>query len=109
MRRRRLAAIGNPFYVLLVFGGILFFITACAYAVMTFRGRLPTAGAAEQHPLLVFLDQHGALLLGCEIGLLAVFTCAAMATDSYWIRRTQAGDEHPATSPPGPDSSKTSR
>jgi hypothetical protein len=87
--RRRQAAIANPFYALLVVAGIAFVVTACAYGVMAFRAVSPHAPAAgaDHHPLLKFLDSHGAQLLIAEIAILAVATFAAIGTDDYWTRR----------------------
>lgn len=99
----------NPFYVLLVLFGLVFFVTACAYGVMAFRavshashkgfgGSSISGGKMESTPagptistepsqLMEFLDQHGMELLGIELVLLALATFAAMGTDSYWTRR----------------------
>ena len=56
----------NPFYSLLLIAGIAFAITATAYGVMAFRereaGGLPAPSAAHgtaEHPLMMWLNQHG--------------------------------------------------
>ena len=80
----------NPFYVLLVLLGVVFFVTACAYGVMAFKAARPAAGSHEApHALLQFLDRHGVILLIAEVGLLAVACFGAMATDRYWVRRAE--------------------
>jgi hypothetical protein len=92
----------NPFYPLLVVAGTAFCITACAYGLMAMRSLRPhqagpaaKAGAAQveprgPHPLMTFLERHGTSLLLSELGLLAVFSFAAMGTDGYWTRRAEA-------------------
>ncbi len=84
----------NPFYPLLVLAGVAFALTACAYGVMALKAMSPDV-ADEKHPLMVFLDQHGMLLLGGELALLGVTCVLAMATDGYWSRR--------GADPPPPD------
>lgn len=82
----------NPFYVLLVLTGIVFCITCCAYGVMTVRG-LHNATATVDSPgvrMMEWLDTNGFRLLLIELGVLAVFTFAAIATDEYWTKREQA-------------------
>lgn len=79
----------NPFYAVLVVAGVAFTITACAYGVMTVRGmRGATEPAASG--LISFLERHGFRLLMIELGVLAIATVLAMATDDYWTRRGQA-------------------
>ena len=87
----------NPCYVLVVVFGIAFALTACAYSVMTLKAvRPPSATAASTGgaALLKFLDRRGGQLMACELGLLAVATAGAIATDRYWMRR--ACDEYQA-------------
>jgi hypothetical protein len=82
----------NPFYVVLVVAGVLFFVTAATYAVMTLRGdRLgrQAPGVAEAGGLMQFMDERGGQLLAGELVLLAVCTGAAMASDGYWRRRNE--------------------
>jgi len=83
----------NPFYVLLVVIGIAFTVTASAYFVMTLRGtnasRLlgegsPTDPLNTKSALVDFMDRDGAKLLTAELVLLALATCGAMGTDSWW-------------------------
>jgi hypothetical protein len=87
----------NPFYVLLVIAGMSFAITATAYVVLAFREARPIAtadstGISNQvHPLMVWMSRHGEAALLAELGFLAVFTFAAIGTDSYWQRRTRSG------------------
>ena len=81
----------NPFYALLIVVGIAFSISACAYGVMSLRAMRGGLGlaAGNRHPLLEFLDAHGGVLLAVELGLLAVFTVGAIATDDFWTRRAE--------------------
>lgn len=76
----------NPFYAVLVVIGIAFSVTACAYMVMTVRGLKP-ADPAQASGLITFLERHGFTLLMVELGVLALATVLAMATDDYWTRR----------------------
>lgn len=95
MPRSRKSA--NPFYVLLIIAGLSFAMTATVYVVMAFReahaheesvaGRAPAAAAGDEHPLMVWMRQHGNTALLTELGLLAICTFAAIGTDSYWQRR----------------------
>jgi hypothetical protein len=80
----------NPFYSLLLAAGIIFALTAISYGVMAFREARPPAAdvpAAGPHPLMVWMSEHGEKALLAELGFLAVFTFAAIGTDSYWQRR----------------------
>lgn len=77
----------NPFYILLVIVGLVFAITAFAYGVMAFAA-MKQAPTAESR-LFEFLDEHGVLLMGGELGLLGLFTFAAMGTDEFWRRRAE--------------------
>jgi hypothetical protein len=80
----------NPFYVLLLAVGVLFFVTASTYFVMTLRGdrlgRQPQS-VAQTSGLIQFMDRRGGQLLAGELLLLGVCTAAAMASDGYWSRR----------------------
>jgi len=86
---------GNPFYALLVIAGVAFVITACAYGVMAFRQARPDSQpiAESDTSLLGIMDRHGTLILGGQIGLLAVLTMGAMGTDEYWEKRAQRKNE----------------
>jgi len=80
----------NPFYILLVLAGVVFFITACAYGTMALREfRPPAEENDEPSELLTFLNERGAMLLGIEIGVLAVATFAAMAYDQRLSRQEE--------------------
>jgi len=100
---RRNQKFANPFYGLLLVAGIAFALTATAYVVLAYRdARQPAAANVElqaredPHPLLAWMSHHGETALITELGLLAVFTFAAIATDDYWQRRTPASDtRHP--------------
>ncbi|HTN76609.1 MAG TPA: hypothetical protein VL096_15220 [Pirellulaceae bacterium] len=85
----------NPFYVILVVLGVVFAITACAYGVMTVKmstaqGISESAGAG----LIALMNTHGLMILLVELGLLAVATFAAMATDDYWQKRDAQEPPH---------------
>ena len=82
----------NPFYVILVLVGIVFFVTAFAYGVMAFRAdRLGRAAQINQTPtgLMAYLDEHGGQLLTWELLALGAATIAAIGSDSYWSRRQE--------------------
>jgi hypothetical protein len=83
----------NPFYGLLLVAGIAFLVTATAYGVMAFRDR-GTAEASsaptDEHPLMTWMSQHGDAALLTELGILAVCTFGAIATDDYWQRRSKS-------------------
>jgi hypothetical protein len=83
-------AIHNPFYILLAIVGVAFVFTAVAYGIMAFQMTdLPAAGDPDHraHPLMLWMQSHGNTALLGELGVLAVLTCAAIGTDSYWQRR----------------------
>jgi hypothetical protein len=79
----------NPFYVLLVLVGVVFFVTAFAYGAMTYLAIQPGAPGreAEKHELWGFLDRHGMQLMGAELAVLAGATFGAMWLDGYRMRR----------------------
>jgi hypothetical protein len=82
----------NPFYVVLLLVGVLFFVTATAYFVMMLRGDRIGRQTHEVAPagrVMQFLDEHGGKLLAGELVLLGVCTAAAIASDGYWTRRQQ--------------------
>ena len=80
----------NPFYVLLVFAGTLFLVTALAYGVMTVRLSKPGGGSADSNPALMqLMREHGGKILLIEIAALGVLTVAAIGTDDFWERRAQ--------------------
>jgi hypothetical protein len=92
----------NPFYPLLMVVGAVFAITSCAYGVMTVNLLNPAQvmGGAPQEGLVAFLDKHGVTLLMSQLGVLAVLTFAAMATDDYWTRRASRSPTHEQTETP---------
>jgi hypothetical protein len=86
----------NPFYGLLLAAGIIFAITAVCYGVMAFHEVRPlvaapddAAAAQDDHPLFVWMRQHGEAALMIELGFLAAFTFGAIGTDDYWQRRAK--------------------
>ena len=89
----------NPFYGLLLAAGLVFALTAISYGVMAFREARPPAGAEDlvaeksEHPLMMWMSRHGDTALLTELGILAVFTFAAIGTDSYWQNRTRAQND----------------
>ena len=80
----------NPFYALLLTVGVLFLLTATSYGVLAFRDVQGQSAAASGSGLMQVLDRHGAVLLLSELGLLILASLAAMATDGYWTKRTEA-------------------
>ena len=108
----------NPFYVVLLVVGLVFVLTACSYFVMTLQAREASYGrslpprdnmpesnmpesrdaSAQSTDFADFMDQYGFTLLMVELGLLAAATFAAIGTDEYWMRRSQAEERtQPAT------------
>jgi hypothetical protein len=78
----------NPLYPVVVLSGVAFTLTACAYGVLMVRTQNPrNAGAVDASPLMVFLDNHGFMVLMVELAVLTVASVAAMATDDYWTAR----------------------
>jgi hypothetical protein len=88
MAKRRSAA--NPFYALVAVAGVLFFITACSYGLMTLRadhqGRV-LESRDTQGSLLDLVEFHGVKLLAGELLLLATATVAAVSLDQFRSRR----------------------
>ena len=79
----------NPFYIVLVVVGIVFFVTASTYFVMTMRADRFGRDARTAQPanaLMRFMDEHGGKLLTGELLLLGICTIAAIASDGYWAR-----------------------
>jgi hypothetical protein len=82
---------------MLVVVGSVFVVTACAYGVMAVQGaNLMTrpAGAStgprKGAELMDLMDEHGLLIMGVEIGILAVAMIGAIFTDGFWQRRADA-------------------
>lgn len=88
---KRSEKFANPFYGLLLVAGIAFALTATAYGVMAFRDRDTVEANLsvddEEHPLMLWMSEHGTPLLLGELAFLAVFTIGAIATDEFWQRR----------------------
>jgi len=98
----------NPFYILLVLLGIVFLVTACAYGVMAYRAISPAlARQADVHPLTEFLDEHGMVLLGVELVLLALASFAAMGLDRW--RDLRKPDDTPRRTAPSANSQPGSK
>jgi hypothetical protein len=79
----------NPFYVLLIPAGVVFVVTAFAYGFMAFQAVNAVraeAGRHAGHPLFQWLRAYGDATLLVELGVLAVLTVGAIATDHFWDR-----------------------
>lgn len=85
----------NPFYILLVVLGIVFFITACAYGTMAYRAISPDKAEQSSHELMAFLDRNGMQLMGLELALLAGATFGAMWLDQFRARRQKPASRGP--------------
>jgi hypothetical protein len=98
----------NPFYVLLVFVGIVFLVTACAYGVMAYRAISPQVARQEKpHPLTAFLDEHGVELMGGELAFLAAASFAAMGLDRWRdLRRPKESPPRGGEAPNSPHAPK---
>jgi hypothetical protein len=86
----------NPFYTLLIPVGMAFVITAFAYGFMAFvEVNATNSEAREQtrHPLSIWLNEHGTNLVLCELGVMAVLTVGAIATDHWWMNEATAHKE----------------
>ncbi len=83
----------NPFYALLVLVGISFVVTAAAFYVMTLRATAVSSLPTAEHPLMLWMDEHGITALLVELALLAVCTFGAIGTDEYWQRRAARSDD----------------
>jgi hypothetical protein len=70
----------NPFHGLVAALGILFVITACAYATMLYRS---IHLAAQAEGLMALLDRHGMSLLAAELTALGAATFAAIWLDRF--------------------------
>lgn len=75
----------NPFYVALLPVGVLFALTACAYAAMAVRALDVQRG--EPSGLMRLLAERGLAILVVELAVLGVLCLAAIASDGYWERR----------------------
>ncbi len=73
----------NPFYIALLIAGTAFAVTACAYAMMIVV-KQRDRGAGPSHPLVELMQDKGLIILLVELGLLTVFTFAAIGTDDWW-------------------------
>jgi hypothetical protein len=78
----------NPFYVALLPVGVLFAVTACAYAAMAVRALDVRRG--EPSRLMTFLAEYGLAMLVAELVVLGVLCLAAIGSDGYWERRFAA-------------------
>jgi hypothetical protein len=74
----------NPFYIALVLVGVVFFITACAYGVMTFRSLRDEdfEAVTRASGLMHWMRYYGGRILTGELVALAAATFGAMAYDS---------------------------
>jgi hypothetical protein len=81
---------GNPFYLLAIFFGLAFTITACGFGVLMVKsihaGALPSAGQPG-FALMDLLDRHGMAILIGELVALAVVTVGAIRLDHVRDRR----------------------
>lgn len=85
----------NPFYVLLIPAGAVFCLTAFAYGLMAFQAVNAGRSVAEKtadHPLWLWLGEHGSMAVMIEMAVLAVLTIGAIGTDSWWTRSSDSED-----------------
>jgi hypothetical protein len=76
----------NPFYAVLLFVGLAFALTCCAYTVMSFRQLDPHA--IDEPGMVALMKDHGLTIMLGELGLLGVLTFAAIGTDDFWMKRS---------------------
>jgi len=99
----------NPFYVLLMFVGVAFTLTACSYGVMVLRQASPErfedplVDEPPEGSLMYVMDKHGFTILMLELAMLALLTCAAILTDDYWEPNEPAEPESSDDSSASPD------
>jgi hypothetical protein len=79
----------NPFYAGLVLLGAAFTVTACAYAVMTYRALDVRLDDGSDSGFMSTLDQYGAAILAIEVLLLGVATLGAIGLDQYRLNRAE--------------------
>jgi hypothetical protein len=95
----------NPFYFLLLLAGLLFVITALAYAVIPVLEQKAT-DAGEPPPPSAFRDAlraEGGRWLLAELGVLLVFGIASMALDRLRaLQKEQSGGTIVPTRPDEP-------
>jgi hypothetical protein len=98
----------NPFHVLVAALGILFVITACAYATMLYRSIHPAVAADQEGGLMVLLDRHGMSLLAAELAALGAATFGAIWLDRFRALAQQRGkaDDFGPDSPDGADAER---
>jgi len=96
----RKSRLKNPFYPLLVVVGLAFAITACGFAVMMVRDMSPSAEMESDGggAMIQFFQDHGFTALMIELGVLALATFAAIATEEFWTDQADV----PAMTPPTP-------
>lgn len=97
----------NWFYIPLLASGVVFFLTACAYGVMVYRGTrtdLLLAGETAPGGLLTFLDERGMQLMGIELAVLALATIGTIGLDRWRWNRGQNSAASPGESTDTPAS-----
>ncbi len=95
----------NPFYPVLVLAGMAFAITACGFALMMVRG-INSSGELDPETatgFIPFLQEYGFTALMIELGVLALATVAAIATDEMWSDRVDQPQHRPAAETPATD------
>lgn len=100
----------NPFYVAVAVIGAAFaatvgaFFLAATWDAIPPEGRVGVAGSgASFWPRIVsVLDRHGPLILGVQVGLLAIASFAAMASDRRALSTEKARDAAASDRPAPP-------
>lgn len=90
----------NPWSIPLVLAGLVFTLTASAYAVMAVRQLDADHVSREAEPsprLIELLDRYGARLMLAELAVLAALVAAAIGTDRWHSGEPQP----PPDNPPG--------
>ena len=78
-------------------------VTACAYFVMTLKGRDVGYGSQEDpssQRFVELVDRYGFTALMVELGVLAGATFAVIATDEYWERRARLEEQEESNDEP---------
>jgi hypothetical protein len=99
----------NPLYLLLLVAGVIFVVTACAYAIIPLleqkaidQGELPPPSAFRDA-----LRRDGWLWLLCEVAVLIVLSIASMVVDR--LRPLQKPHDRDLITPDKPSDPSSSR
>lgn len=91
---RRPEVFSNPFFVILLAASVAFLLTTFGYLVSPYI-LAPDPARPRPRPgsiaMAGWLDRHGPLLLGVEVGVMLVAGLLAMITDPWFSRKSTPG------------------